>query len=61
MQTLLKCHVYHGTMLYINDVLFSLLKELGENIKCEACRAFYFFLKEFNKLINTEAQMYASM
>ena len=58
----MKCRVYHCIMLYINDVLFNLLKELGEKIKYEACRAFYpFFEKSLNKSINTEAQMYNSI
>ena len=35
-------------------VLFTLLNELGKEIKCEACRAFYhFFRNKFNKFSNT--------
>ena len=39
-----------------NHVLLNLLNELGKEIKCEACLAFYlFFRKEFNKFNNTRA------
>ena len=35
-------------------VLLNLLNELGKEMNCEACRAFYlFFHKEFNKFNNT--------
>ena len=37
-------------------VLLNLLNELGKEIKCEACRAFYPFCRnEFNKFNNTRA------
>ena len=43
-------------------VVLKLLNELGEEIKCEACRAFYhFFPKKFNKFNNTGAQVVDSM
>ena len=38
-------------------VLLNLLNELGKEIKCEACRAFYLFRNEFNKINNTRARM----
>ena len=38
-------------------VLLNLLNELGKEIKCEACRAFYLFRNEFNKFNNTSARM----
>ena len=39
-------------------VLLNLLNELGKEIKCKACRAFYFiFRNEFNKLNNARARM----
>ena len=43
-------------------VLFNLLNELGKEIKCEACRAFYlFFHNEFNKFNYTGARMLDSI
>ena len=39
-------------------VLLNSLNELGKEIKCEACRAFYlFFRNEFDKLNNTRGRM----
>ena len=36
--------------------ILNLLNELGKEIKCEACRAFYiFFRNEFDQLNNTGA------
>ena len=44
------------------NVLLNLLNELGKEIKCEACRAFYlFFRNEFNKFNNTRARMLDSI
>ena len=43
-------------------VLLNLLSELGKEIKCEACRAFYlFFRNEFNKFNKTRARMLDSI
>ena len=41
----------------IVHVFSNLLNELGKTIKSEACRAFYGFRNEFNKLNNTGARM----
>ena len=40
-------------------VLFKLIKQVGEEIKCEACQAF--FRNEFNKFNNTRARMLDSI
>ena len=43
-------------------VLLILSNELGKEIKCEACRAFYiFFRNEFNKFNNTRARILDSI
>ena len=42
-------------------VLLNLLNELGKEIKCEACQAFYLFHSEFNKLNNTRSRMLDSI
>ena len=36
-------------------VLLNSLNELGKEIKCEACRAFYLFRNKFNQFNNTGA------
>ena len=43
-------------------VLLNLLRELGQEIKCEACRPFYlFFCSMFNKFNITRARMVDSI
>ena len=42
-------------------VLLNLLNELGKEIKCEACLAFYLFRNEFNKFNNTRARILDSI
>ena len=43
-------------------VLLNLLNELGKEINCKACRAFYlFFRNKFNKFNNTRAGMLDSI
>ena len=45
-----------------DHVLLNLFNELGKEIKCEACRAFYlFFTTSFNKFNNTRARMIDSI
>ena len=45
-----------------DHVLLILLNELGKQIQCKACRAFYlFFCSEFNKFNDTGAQMLDSI
>ena len=42
-------------------VLLKLLNKLRKEIKCKACRAFYFFFcNEFNKFKNTRVRMLVS-
>ena len=54
-------YIYRGSYIRAH-VLLNLLNELGEEIKCEACRAFYlFFRNEFNKFNNTRARMLDSI
>ena len=43
------------------QVLLNLLNELRKREKCKACRAFYLFRNEFNKLNNTRAQVLDSI
>ena len=42
-------------------VLLNSLNELGKEIKCEACRAFYLYRNELNKFNNTRARMLDSI
>ena len=44
------------------SALIEFIKQIKEEIKCEACQAFYpFFCKEFNKFNNTRARMLDSI
>ena len=57
-------HKRHNRGSYMSaHVLLNLLNEVGKKeIKCEACRAFYLFLRnEFNKFNNTGARMLDSI
>ena len=56
------CHysTYRGSYMSAHFLLI-LLNELGKEIKCEACRAFYLFRNEFNKFNNTRARMLDSI
>ena len=53
--------VYRGSNISA-PVLLSLINELGGEIKCEACQAFYlFFRNKFTKSNSTRARMLDSI